>query len=223
MLKLKYREQQEISTVCLTNVKRWGKFNQGKTTQAVISRKHSQDFPRIFMNGCELDISSSFTQLGPSVSFNQTWILHIRSIAKHAFQKLGFLSRVRGYFLPPQLGTIYKSQFPLSLEYCSHIWSGAPKSSLHHRDKIQSNAIRLINNPNLTNSLQSLSSSASCRSFHFLPIFSWTLLSGDQEHHSWTKKACSNNQKLCPSSPFPSYTTWSTNFSLQIIFHSKNF
>ena len=55
--------------------------------------------PRIFMNGCELDISSSFTQLGPSVSFNQTWIHHIRSIAKHAFQKLGFLSRVHGYFL----------------------------------------------------------------------------------------------------------------------------
>ena len=33
----------------------------------------------------------------------------------------------------------------------------APKSSLHLLDKVQSKAIRLINNPNLTNSLQSLS------------------------------------------------------------------
>ena len=34
---------------------------------------------------------------------------------------------------------------------------GAPKSSLHLLDRVQSKAIRLINNPNLTNSLQSLS------------------------------------------------------------------
>ena len=34
---------------------------------------------------------------------------------------------------------------------------GAPKSSLNLLDRVQSKAIRLINNPNLTNSLQSLS------------------------------------------------------------------
>ena len=44
-----------------------------------------------------------------------------------------------------------------SLEYCSHVWGGAPKSSLHLLDRFQSKAIRLMNNPNLTNSLQSLS------------------------------------------------------------------
>ena len=39
----------------------------------------------------------------------------------------------------------------------SHVWGGAPKSSLNLLDRVQSKAIRLINNPNLTNSLQSLS------------------------------------------------------------------
>ena len=62
-----------------------------------------------------------------------------------------------GYFSPSQLLTIYKSQIRPSLEYCSHVWGGAPKSSLNLLDRVQSKAIRLINNPNLTNSLQSLS------------------------------------------------------------------
>ena len=51
----------------------------------------------------------------------------------------------------------YKSQIRPSLEHCSHVWDGAPKSSLHLLDRVQSKAIRLINNPNLTNSLHSLS------------------------------------------------------------------
>ena len=109
------------------------------------------------MNGHKLNISSSITQLSLSISSNLTWKPHINSIAKHASQKLGSLSRVRGYCSPSQLLTIYKSQIRPSLEYCSHVWSGAPKSSLHLLDRVQSKAIRLINNPNLTNSLQSLS------------------------------------------------------------------
>ena len=74
------------------------------------------------MNGHKLDISSSITQLDLSISSNLTWKPHINSIAKHASQKLGFLSRARGYFSPSQLLTIYKSQIRLSLEYCSHVW-----------------------------------------------------------------------------------------------------
>ena len=109
------------------------------------------------MNSHKLDISSSFTQLVLSISSNLTWKLHINSIAKHASQKLGFLSRARGYFSPSQLLTIYKSQIHPSLEYCSHFWGSAPKSSLHLLDRVHSNAIHLIINPNLTNSLQSLS------------------------------------------------------------------
>ena len=52
---------------------------------------------------------------------------------------------------------MYKSQIRPSLEYCSHVRGGAPKSSLNRLDRVQSKAVRLINNPNLTNSLKSLS------------------------------------------------------------------
>ena len=129
-----------------------------KRQQVVISHKHHQDSPSpVFMNSHKLDISPSITQLGLSISSNLTWKPHINSIAKHASQKLGFLSRARGYFSPSQLLTIYKSQIHPSLEYCSHVWGGAPKSSLHLLDRVQSKAIHFINNPDLTNSLQSLS------------------------------------------------------------------
>ena len=146
----------------LSTIEMWGndnrvKFNHGKTTQVVISRKHHRVFPPVFMSGHELDISSSFTQLGLSVSSNLSWKTNNHSTAKHASQKLGFLSRARGFFSPSQLLTIYKSQIRPSLEYCSHVWDGAPRSSLHLLDKVQSKAIRLINNQSLTKSLQSLS------------------------------------------------------------------
>ena len=127
-----------------------------KRQQVLISRKHHQDFPRVSMNCRKLDISSSFTPLGLSISFDRACKPHIHSNAKHASQKLGFLSRAHGYF-SPQLLAIYKSQIRPSLEYCSHVWGGAPNSSLHLLDRAQSKAILLINNPNLTNSLQSLS------------------------------------------------------------------
>ena len=48
-------------------------------------------------------------------------------------------------------------QISASASSCFHIWGGAPKSSLHLFDKVQSKAIHLTNNPNLTNYLQFLS------------------------------------------------------------------
>ena len=50
----------------LTVIEKLGKdslvsFNQSKTKQAVISRKRSQDFPPVLMNGDGLDTSASVT------------------------------------------------------------------------------------------------------------------------------------------------------------------
>ena len=120
------------------------------------------------MNGDELDTSASFTQLGLSLSSNLTWKTHIHSLAKHASQKLNFLARARGFFSSSHLLSICKSQIRPSLEYCSHVWGGAPKSTLCLLDKVQSKAIRLINNPNLTKSLLPLSHR---RLFEDLSIF----------------------------------------------------
>ena len=148
----------------LTVIEKWGKdnlvsFNQSKTKQVVISRKRNQNFPPVLMNGDELDTLASFTQLGLSLSSNLTWKTHIHSLAKHASQKLGFLARARGFFSSSHPLSIYKFKNRPSLDYCSHVWGSAPKSTLCLLDKVQSKAIRLINNndPYLTKSLQPLS------------------------------------------------------------------
>ena len=144
----------------LTVIENWGKdnlvsFNQSKTKQT--SRKRNQNFLPILMNGDVLDTSTSFTELGLSLSSNLTWKTHIHFLAKHASQKRGFLARARGFFSSSHLLSIYKSQIRPSLEYCSQVWGGASKSTLCLPDKVQSKATRLINNPSLTKSLQRLS------------------------------------------------------------------
>ena len=165
------------------------RFNQGKMTQ-VISRKHRQDFPPVFMSGHELDISSSFTHLGPSVSSNLTWKPHIHSIAKHASQEIGFLSRAGGFFSPSQLLTMLKSQICPSLEYCSHVRGCAPKSSVRLLNKVQSKAIQ-------TSPLQSLSLIVVWLQIFpssidiFMDIAHW-----NQEYYSWSTEDCSIHQKL---------------------------
>ena len=63
----------------------------------------------------------------------------------------------RGFFISSHLLTIYNSQVRPSLEYCSHVWGRAPKSTLFLQNKVQFKAILLINNPNFAKSIQSLS------------------------------------------------------------------
>ena len=123
-------------------------FNQSKTKQAVILRKRNQNSPAVFMNGDKLDTSASFTQLGLSFSSNLTWKTHIHFLAKNASQKL----ELAGFF-----SVTFIVSFRSPLEYCSHVWGGAPKSTLCLLDKFQSKAICLVNNPNPTKSLQPLS------------------------------------------------------------------
>ena len=64
--------------------------------------------------------------------------------------------RSRRYFTPSSLLTLYKAQILPCLEYGSHLWRGASKHSLATLDAIQKRAIKLIGDPTLTNSLDSL-------------------------------------------------------------------
>ena len=143
------------------------------------------------------------------ISFGKT---HIHSLTKHASQKLGFFAKARGFFSSSHLLFIYKSQIRLSMEHCSHIWGGTPKSTLCVLDKVQSKAIRLINHPNLTKSLQPpFPPSISSIPFHLLQILSHALFSGDQGFYSSYSEACQDHQKLNSFTPFPSFAAYFTN------------
>ena len=76
-------------------------------------------------------------------------------MAKSASKKLGVLFRCRAYFSSEQLLRLYKGLIRPCMEYCSHIWGGSPSASL--LDKVESKAVRLINDLNLTSSLDPLS------------------------------------------------------------------
>ena len=98
------------------------------------------------------------------LSFSLTFQCHLFSLGKPTYTPLlNMHLRNLASSLEPvafshsQLLTIYKSQIRPSLEYCSHVWGGAPRSSLRLHDNVQSKAILLINNQSLTKSLQSLS------------------------------------------------------------------
>ena len=94
--------------------------------------------------------------LGIALGSDLSWNDHITSVAKPAACKLGFLFRTKRFFTPTLLPTLYPAQIRPCLEYCAHLWRGASKHSLTTLDVIQRRAIRLIGDPALTDSLDSI-------------------------------------------------------------------
>ena len=145
----------------LATIPEWGSnnlmdFNANKTQACPFSRKADLSMPNISLAGVTIPLKSSISMLGITISNNLSWESHVRSIAKSASQKLGFLFRARRYFTSSQLLMIYKAQIRPVLEYCSHIWSAAPKHTLKLLDSVQKRAIRLVGDTSLTNSLTTL-------------------------------------------------------------------
>jgi hypothetical protein len=146
----------------LSKIIQWGKanlveFNSSKTHELLISNRQDVDeFPSIYMSDTVVAKESSLSMLGLTIDNKLSYKKHITSIATSAARKLGFLFRAKSYFTPAQRLTLYKSQVRPVLEYCSHIFAGAPDNSLKILDGIQRKAIRLIDDPALTSNLQSL-------------------------------------------------------------------
>ena len=94
--------------------------------------------------------------LGVTLGSDLSWNDHISTTAKAAAHKLGLLFRSRRHYTSSQLLTLYMAQIRPCLEYGSHLWRGASKHSLATLDAIQKQAIKLIADLALTNSLDSL-------------------------------------------------------------------
>ena len=83
------------------------------------------------------------------------WGSYIISIAKTASKKIGALIRSMK-FLSPEVGLyLYKSTICPCMEYCCHVWAGAPSCYLDLLDKLQKQICRIIG-PSLTASLEPL-------------------------------------------------------------------
>ncbi|CAH2217778.1 jg19661 [Pararge aegeria aegeria] len=75
--------------------------------------------------------------------------------AKTAGKKLGILNKVKRYFTPEELLTLYQAQVRSCMEYCSHLRHGSAKYQLDALDSVDRRSRRLIGDLD-NNKLQSL-------------------------------------------------------------------
>ncbi|KAF9822784.1 hypothetical protein SFRURICE_019474 [Spodoptera frugiperda] len=146
----------------LKAVSDWGdanlvKFNATKTQACLFSAKRSQ-FPLAptFRN-VSVPVSDHLELLGITLSPTLNFGSYIESKAHLAGRKLGILSKVRRYFTPKQLLSLYQAQVRSCMEYCSHLWDGSAKCQLDALEHIERRAKKLINDDALVEAwLQSL-------------------------------------------------------------------
>ena len=140
------------------------------------------------MNGVGPSELSDFSLLGLSLHSELSWNSYIVSIAKSTSKKVGSLFRSKRFLTPEAILHLYKSTIRPCMEYCCHIWAGAPASCLDLLDKIQKRVVNLVG-PILSSSLQPL--------FHQRDVASLSLF-----YRYYHAKCSSELQGLVPSYTF---------------------
>ena len=88
------------------------------------------------MDGSVLEKKSSFKIIGLSFSSKLDWGSYIISIAKTASKKIGALIRSMKFLSPDVALYLYKSIIQSCMEYCCHVWAGAPSCYWELLDKL---------------------------------------------------------------------------------------
>ena len=89
------------------------------------------------MDESVLEEKSSFKMLGFTFPSKLDWGSYIISIAKTISKKIGALMRSMKFLSPEVALYLYKSAIRPSIEYCCHVWAGAPSCYLALLDKLQ--------------------------------------------------------------------------------------
>ena len=95
------------------------------------------------MDGPVLEEKSSFKMLGLTFSSKLDWGSYIISIARTASKKIGALIRSIKFLSPEVALCLYKSTICPCMEYCCHVWAGAPSCYLELLDKLQKRICRI--------------------------------------------------------------------------------
>ena len=88
-------------------------------------------------------------------SSNLDWVSYIISIAKTASKKIKALIRSMKFLSPEVVLYLCKSTIWPCMEYCCHVWAGAPSCYLELLDKLQKRICRAVG-PSLAASLEPL-------------------------------------------------------------------
>ena len=93
--------------------------------------------------------------LGLTLTSKLDWGSYIVSIAKTVSRKVGDLIRSMKFLSPEIALYLYKSTIWRCMEYCCHVWAGAPSCYLELLDKLKKRICRTVG-PSLTASLEPL-------------------------------------------------------------------
>ena len=96
-----------------------------------------------------------FKMLGLIFSSKLDWGSYIISIAKTVSKKIGVLIRSIKFLSHEVALYLYKSTICPCMEYCCHVWAGAPSLYLELLDKLQYRICRAVG-PSLATSLEPL-------------------------------------------------------------------
>ena len=125
----------------------WGRkwlvhFNAGKTQLVSFDRSNNTGAIDVKMDGFVLEEKSSFKMMGLTFSSKFEWGSCIISFAKTASKKIGTLIRSMKFLSPEVPLYLYKSTIRPCMEYCCHVWAGAPSCYLELLDKLQKRICR---------------------------------------------------------------------------------
>ena len=118
----------------------WGRkslvdFNAGKTRLVSFDRSNDTGAIDVKMDGSVLEENSSFIMLGLTFSSKLDLGSYIISIAKTTSSIFGAVIRSMKFLSPEDALCLYKSTIRSCMEYCCHVWTGAPSCYLELLDK----------------------------------------------------------------------------------------
>ena len=85
---------------------------------------------------CLQDLLENAKMLGLTFSSKLDWGSYIISITKTASKKIRVLIRSMKFLSPEVALYLYKSTIRPCMEYCCHVWAGAPSCYLESLDKL---------------------------------------------------------------------------------------
>ena len=138
----------------------WGKkwlvdFNTEKTQLVLFDWSNNTGSIDLKMDGSVLEEKSSFQMLWLTFSSKLNQGSYIISIVKATSKKIGALICSMKFVSPEVALYLYKSTIYSCMEYCCHVWAGAPSCYLELLDKLQKQICRTAG-PSLAASLEPL-------------------------------------------------------------------
>ena len=91
-----------------------------------------------------LEEKPSFKMLGLTFSSKLDWGSYIASIAKTSCKKIGALIHSMKFLSPENALYLYKSTIWACMEYCCHVWTGAPSCYLELLDNPPKHVYRTV-------------------------------------------------------------------------------